>query len=652
MHFQFIDSEKFWSYLTILFALFVTQGSYLIGDWSTPPAVVYPPSSPFTAIFPSIAADPSGNCVAVWYDVSDSGSLQGGTLAAGAVNSIGQPNWIITNPISSSNVQSQYNFYGQIVGMDGKGNATAIWSDGAQIFASRLPLGGSSWSSPIAINNVAIGEEVANPYIAVAANGNIVATWSRSSTSYNGKVIANVFDAKAQNWLGEENLSGDGIEQNIDSSPIAIDPVGNAVVLLKNNTDDIQAVSYNFTTAIWTKIPSISENYVLSIAGAMDAKGNATIVWEEENGSILAAILSLNQSEFSNKKTLSTQALFPFSFPQVTSDSSGNGVALWVDETQKLASARYSPTTGGWTGLPLINPSEEGAFLPYLSGDARGYTLATWVSGVFPDSGYIEVAALSPSDTTWLPQSKLSSSTSGTDFISRVILARQNGVAIWESDALVFIDGGKIESSISLNAFAPSIALISPNSGPVGGETSVAITGKGLTYTQAVYFGTKKAEKFTVNSDSQITAISPRGKGVVNVTVETAYGTSPISADSQFTYNNIYPPKHVKASQLPCFPEKKVTNIITWSPPKKGKRAVSYKIYADRDLTDLIATRKAGPHQKHFHFKDKCVREKDKYRYFIVSVDKSGNQSRAVVAKIKTKETPGISEIFHCDCFF
>jgi hypothetical protein len=54
----------------------------------------------------------------------------------------------------------------------------------------------------------------------------------------------------------------------------------------------------------------------------------------------------------------------------------------------------------------------------------------------------------------------------------------------------------------------PTIASIVPNSGPAAGGTTVTITGRYFTGATAVRFGANAAI-FTVDSDTQITAISP-----------------------------------------------------------------------------------------------------------------------------------------------
>ena len=82
---------------------------------------------------------------------------------------------------------------------------------------------------------------------------------------------------------------------------------------------------------------------------------------------------------------------------------------------------------------------------------------------------------------------------------------------------------------------APRVTSISPMSGRTAGGTSVAIGGTGFTGATAVQFG-GAAASFTFNSDSSITATSPAGSGIVDVTVTTGVGASATGAADGFTY--------------------------------------------------------------------------------------------------------------------
>ncbi|UPK45953.1 S-layer homology domain-containing protein [Paenibacillus pabuli] len=86
----------------------------------------------------------------------------------------------------------------------------------------------------------------------------------------------------------------------------------------------------------------------------------------------------------------------------------------------------------------------------------------------------------------------------------------------------------------------PTIASVSPASGPTTGGTTVTLTGTNLTDATAVMFGATEAMSYTVNSATQITAIAPEGSaGTVDVTVTTPGGTSAISAANQFTWFDV-----------------------------------------------------------------------------------------------------------------
>jgi hypothetical protein len=83
----------------------------------------------------------------------------------------------------------------------------------------------------------------------------------------------------------------------------------------------------------------------------------------------------------------------------------------------------------------------------------------------------------------------------------------------------------------------PTVSKLVPKTGPAAGGTTVTIKGTGFTGTTAVEFGAANAAKFTVNSSTSITAVSPAGSaGVVDVTVTTPSGTSGIVTADHFTF--------------------------------------------------------------------------------------------------------------------
>lgn len=112
------------------------------------------------------------------------------------------------------------------------------------------------------------------------------------------------------------------------------------------------------------------------------------------------------------------------------------------------------------------------------------------------------------------------------------------------------VAGKEIELSAEVQP-TPAITSLAPNFGSIAGGTSVVITGTNLNSASAVTFGTVPATTFTVESETQITAIAPpsASAGTVDVTATTIAGTSPLAKGDQFTYEACRVPK-LKNKQL------------------------------------------------------------------------------------------------------
>jgi hypothetical protein len=84
---------------------------------------------------------------------------------------------------------------------------------------------------------------------------------------------------------------------------------------------------------------------------------------------------------------------------------------------------------------------------------------------------------------------------------------------------------------------SPTVTGVAPMTGITTGAQSVTITGKNFTGATSVLFGTVPASSFVVNSDSQITAITPpQSAATVDVTVLVPNGSSTITSADHFQY--------------------------------------------------------------------------------------------------------------------
>jgi IPT/TIG domain len=115
-------------------------------------------------------------------------------------------------------------------------------------------------------------------------------------------------------------------------------------------------------------------------------------------------------------------------------------------------------------------------------------------------------------------------------------------------DIVITAPGGTSEVSpadeFTYNPRPPTVTAVDPKAGPIGGNTQITITGTNFNGATAVTFGKIASQKFTVNSDTQIVATSPKGTaiGAIDVVVTTPSGDSARTQADQFTYQGTASP--------------------------------------------------------------------------------------------------------------
>jgi hypothetical protein len=83
---------------------------------------------------------------------------------------------------------------------------------------------------------------------------------------------------------------------------------------------------------------------------------------------------------------------------------------------------------------------------------------------------------------------------------------------------------------------APTVTAVSPGSGPAAGGTTITITGTGFTGVTDVTLGGSPATSYTVDSGTQITAVTPSGTGTEDVQVDAEFGPSAITQADRFAF--------------------------------------------------------------------------------------------------------------------
>ena len=91
----------------------------------------------------------------------------------------------------------------------------------------------------------------------------------------------------------------------------------------------------------------------------------------------------------------------------------------------------------------------------------------------------------------------------------------------------------------------PTVTSIGPKSGSFKGGSSVTVSGTDFAGVSGVSFGGVAAKSFTVNSETQLTAVAPAvaKPTAVDITVTTIAGTSAVVATDRFAYKACVVPK-------------------------------------------------------------------------------------------------------------
>jgi hypothetical protein len=297
-------------------------GGGQMAQWKT--AMLIETSNTGNAQTPRIAFDASGNALAIWqqldnasFNVSSNRYTAGGGWGSAA---------LIAGGSGSGGLFPQIAF-------DANGNALAVWEQPAgpylSIWSSHYTAGGG-WDAPVLAETNDAGTAVV-PHIAFDAQGNALALWYQS-------------DGAHFNVWSNRYTTGGGW--------------GTAVLIGTDNPGN---------WFFYDSEPQI----------AMDANGNALVVWQQIDGSV--------SQIWSNRYTAgagwgTAEAVVPGQSgePQIAMDADGSVLAVWLQSdgtTGYVWSNRYTAGAGWGTSMQV---SGGGAINPQIALDAHGNALAAW----------------------------------------------------------------------------------------------------------------------------------------------------------------------------------------------------------------------------------------------------------------------------------
>ena len=234
------------------------------------------------ALYPQVAVDVSGNAVAVWHQ------YDGTTYNIWSNRYVAGTGWGMAELIETDNAGHAY--YPQVAA-DASGNAVAVWEqhDGTRnnIWSNRY-VAGTGWGTAELIETNEDSAE--HPQVAVDPSGNAVAVWYQYDGTRNN-IWSNRYVAET-GWgtseLIETNNGGDAYDPQV-----AVDPGGNAVAVWEQSDgirDNIWSNRYVAGTG-WAapELIETDDGDAEHPQLAVDPSGNAVAVWQQNDGTRYSA---------------------------------------------------------------------------------------------------------------------------------------------------------------------------------------------------------------------------------------------------------------------------------------------------------------------------------------------------------------------------
>ncbi|MGP0049012.1 MAG: IPT/TIG domain-containing protein, partial [Solirubrobacteraceae bacterium] len=449
---------------------------------------------------------------------------------------------------------------------------------------------GISWSGPIALDNTGLGGvscPSATQCTAVDSDGQEVTFNPTAPGPVSPAEIDQPYDMDGIGCPATNECSAVGYEADPSASEVEFDP-GNP----QNPTYPTSIDSY---TLYGVSCPSPTQ--CTAVGNGEDAQGSVYTFDPVDPGALtgtdvegatyhyLAAVACPSVSQCTAVDDDGNEFTFNPSDP-------GGAVEDQIDGTNGLA-AVSCPLTTQCTAV-----DDDGNEVTFdLNPETFGVTSA---SAADIDGANVLNGVACPSSTDCV----------AVDDVGQAVQGNPKSAAAWtlepisEANSLESISCFSIDECVTvdsngngfLGTIPPVVSAVSPAAGPVTGDTTVTITGSGLSNATAVRFGSVAAS-YVVNSDTSITATSPAGSaGSVDVTVVTAGGTSQTSAVDKFTYVAAPTVSHVSPSAGPTGGG---TGVTITGTNLTGATAVRFGLtaattFAVTSATSITATSPAG----------------------------------------------------------
>jgi len=323
---------------------------------------------------PQVAVGANGSAVVVWEQVG----LRGERIVAARRSADGR--WSGVQPISAT---SAHAVFGQQVAI-AAGTAVVVWQWEGRIQVALQPAGGA-WTTPRTLSHP--GGRAAFPQVAMSPAGAVFVTWQQRLRGHDRAVV--VRRPVGGPWLSPRTLSG------------------------------------SFGDAAWPQV-------------AVDARGDATVVWERDwaDGGRSAALVVRRSAggRWTTPMELSLAGQ-PGGGPLVAMDPGGDTLVAWMGRQagHGAVQAVVRPAHRTWGDVALVSPGTRASALGDVALAASGSAVVVWHR--WDDSTIRVAAAVRPAGGRWLTPTTLSAP--GADaWYPHVVVGGGLTTVTWESTTI------------------------------------------------------------------------------------------------------------------------------------------------------------------------------------------------------------------------
>lgn len=263
------------------------------------------------------------------------------------------------------------------VAVDAAGDATVVWygSNGSNYLAEAATVTDGMPSAPVKLSEA--GENAIFPTVAMNDRGDTIVAWAREEGA--SAIVQASFRPAGGSFGAPVNLSAKG--QFASLPRVAIDAAGDATVVWDSNGQEVEeatrlAVTGSFSTREVVSNPAEPALYPFV---AMNPEGDTAVTWIANNGTaeIVQVAVRPAGGKFDKAVNVSSEAASA-AYPQVALDGAGAPSVVWTS-TFASSTVQYAAGTpsGTFSGLQIL------AFLswaPSIAEDAAGDTLVGYAN--------------------------------------------------------------------------------------------------------------------------------------------------------------------------------------------------------------------------------------------------------------------------------